>query len=36
MDLVLERDLQLDADQIHYSTVGQSNTVVIQQQPPSN
>jgi len=31
MDLVLERDLQLNADQIHYSTVGQSNTVVIQQ-----
>jgi hypothetical protein len=33
MDLVLERDLQLDADQIHYSNVGQSNTVVIQQNP---
>lgn len=33
MDLVLEHDLPLDADQIHYSTVGQSNTVVIQQQP---
>jgi len=31
MDLVLERDLQLDADQIHYTHVGQSNTVVIQQ-----
>ncbi len=33
MDLVLERDLQLDADQIHYSNVGQpsTNTVVIQQ-----
>ena len=33
MDLVLERDLQLDADQIHYSNVGQAstNTVVIQQ-----
>ena len=35
MDLVLEHDLQLDADQIHYSNVGQSNTntVVIQQNP---
>jgi len=32
MDLVLEHDLPLDADQIHYSTVGQPNTVVIQQQ----
>lgn len=31
MDLVLERDLQLDADQIHYSNVGQPSTVVIQQ-----
>jgi type IV secretion system protein VirB10 len=31
MDLVLERDLQLDADQIHYTHVGQSNTVVVQQ-----
>ena len=35
MDLVLEHDLQLDADQIHYSTIGQPNTVIIQQ-PPSN
>ena len=33
MDLVLEHDLQLDADQIHYAHVGQSNTVVIQQNP---
>lgn len=35
MDLVLEHDLQLEADQIHYSNVGQSNTntVVIQQTP---
>jgi hypothetical protein len=33
MDLMLERDLHLDADQIHYTTVGQSNTVVIQQTP---
>lgn len=37
MDLVLERDLHLDADQIHYPTIGQpANTVVIQQQPPTN
>ncbi len=35
MDLVLERDLQLDADQIHYSNVGQSSTVVIQQTQPN-
>jgi hypothetical protein len=33
MDLMLERDLRLDADQIHYTTVGQANTVVIQQTP---
>jgi hypothetical protein len=32
MDLVLEHELSLDADQIHYSNVGQPNTVVIQQQ----
>ncbi len=31
MDLVLEHDLTLDADQIHYSNVGQPSTVVIQQ-----
>jgi hypothetical protein len=30
MDLVLERDLQLDSNQIHYANVGQSNTVVVQ------
>jgi hypothetical protein len=36
MDLVLEHDLQLDANQIHYSNVGQPNTVVIQQAPQSN
>jgi hypothetical protein len=36
MDLVLERDLQLDADQIHYSNVGQPSTVVIQQSSPQN
>lgn len=35
MDLVLERDLHLDADQIHYTTVGQPNTVIIPQ-PQSN
>lgn len=33
MDLQLERDLQLDADQIHYTNVGQSNTVVVQPAP---
>jgi type IV secretion system protein VirB10 len=36
MDLVLEHDLQLDAEQIHYSNVGQPNTVVIQQGSQSN
>jgi hypothetical protein len=36
MDLVLERDLQLDANQIHYTSVGQPNTVVIQQTAPQN
>ncbi|HKD73120.1 MAG TPA: hypothetical protein VKB61_13360 [Candidatus Acidoferrum sp.] len=36
LDLVLERDLHLDADQIHYADVGQSNTVVIQQPAPQN
>jgi hypothetical protein len=30
MDLVLERDVQLEADQIHYSNVGQANTVIVQ------
>jgi type IV secretion system protein VirB10 len=34
MDLVLEHDLQLDADQIHYTHVGQPNTVVVQQPAP--
>lgn len=33
MDLVLERDLQLEADQVHYTNVGQPNTVVIQNVP---
>jgi hypothetical protein len=36
MDLVLERDLQLDADQIHYSSVGQPTPVVYQQVTPQN
>jgi hypothetical protein len=36
MDLTLERDLQLDADQIRYTTIGQPNTVIIQQGPPAN
>ena len=35
MDLVLERDLQLDADQIHYTHVGQQNTVVVQPAQPN-
>lgn len=30
IDLMLERDLQLDSSQINYSNVGQSNTVVVQ------
>lgn len=33
MDLVLERDLHLDADQVHYTNVGQPSTVVIQSPP---
>jgi hypothetical protein len=33
MDLQLERDLQLDADQIHYSDVGHANTVIMQPAP---
>ena len=33
MDLVLERDLQLEAEQVHYTNVGQPNTVIIQQAP---
>ena len=33
MDLVLERDLQLDSSQVNYTNVGQSNTVVIQNTP---
>jgi hypothetical protein len=36
MDLVLEHDLTLDADQIRYTTIGQPNTVIIQQAPQSN
>jgi len=30
MDLVLEHDLQLDADQVHYTNVGIPNTVIVQ------
>jgi hypothetical protein len=30
MDLQLERDLLLDADQIHYSNVGMPSTVIVQ------
>jgi hypothetical protein len=36
MDLVLERDLQLDANQIHYASVGQPSTTVVVQPPTSN
>jgi type IV secretion system protein VirB10 len=36
MDLVLEHDLQLDADQIHYASVGQPSTTVIVQPAPAN
>jgi len=35
MDLMLERDLYLDADQIHYSDVGQPSTIILQPPPPS-
>ena len=28
MDLILERDLELDADQVHYTNVGQPSTVI--------
>jgi hypothetical protein len=34
MDLMLERDLLLDADQIHYTNVGTPNTVVVQPSTP--
>jgi hypothetical protein len=30
MDLLLERDLQLDAEQVHYTNVGEPHTVVVQ------
>lgn len=30
MDLVLERDLQLETEQIHYTNVGESHTVIVQ------
>lgn len=34
MDLVLERDLQLDSNQINYTNVGQSSSTVVVQPPP--
>ena len=36
VDLVLERDLQLDADQIRYTNVGQPSPVIVQQPPQTN
>jgi hypothetical protein len=30
MDLVLERDLQLETEQIHYTNVGEPHTVIVQ------
>jgi type IV secretion system protein VirB10 len=30
MDLVLERDLQLESEQVHYTNVGQPTTVIVQ------
>ena len=36
MDLVLERDLRLDADQIHYTNIGQPPNTVLLQPSPSN
>jgi len=33
MDLVLERDMELEAEQIHYNNVTNPNTVVVQ--PPT-
>ena len=33
MDLMLERDLQLDADQVHYTNVGQPHTVIMEPAP---
>jgi hypothetical protein len=30
MDLVLERDLRLESEQVHYTNVGQPNTVIVQ------
>lgn len=32
MDLILEHDLQLDADQVHYTNVGQPSTMIV---PPA-
>jgi len=36
MDLVLERDLELDANQVHFTNVNNTNTVIIQQPAPQN
>jgi hypothetical protein len=36
LDLQLERDLTLSADQIHYSDVGPPHAVEVQQPPPAN
>jgi hypothetical protein len=36
LDLQLERDLTLSADQIHYSDVGPPHAVELQQAPPAN
>jgi hypothetical protein len=36
IDLQLERDLTLSADQIHYSDVGPPHAVEVQQAPPAN
>ncbi|HET7107065.1 MAG TPA: hypothetical protein VFI38_09660 [Candidatus Acidoferrum sp.] len=30
MDLVLERDLQLESEQVHYTNVGEAHTVIVQ------
>ncbi|HTB94526.1 MAG TPA: hypothetical protein VK728_16955 [Candidatus Sulfotelmatobacter sp.] len=34
MDLVLERDLQLESEQVHYTNVGQPSTVIVQPAQP--
>ena len=30
MDLVLERDLELESEQVHYTNVGEPHTVIVQ------